>query len=198
MSPSRSAITVRQAAPAASSAPACSVAVSQRRLSFCANGRALRCAFDPPRRRSSSAWTSPNKAPSCASMAIVGCNTRLCWSPSSRRLVVSWIAKMCRPATNLAVRAAAVCTISAGVTRGLRRNRVIRISPARLPPSVRTRTLDCPTAASRSSKNSPLFPGGGRQTAPAPLSSPPSAIPNDLRDSEMASQRKPLHDVCIP
>src|ERR1700685_2743269 len=67
------------------------------------------------------------------------------------------MASTCRPATWAQVRARAVAIISSAVTLGLWRNRVIRISPARSPPSPRTLTPLPPCATSRSYKKAPLF-----------------------------------------
>ena len=68
--------------------------------------------------------------------------------------------------TSPAVRSRAVATISSGLTRTLRKNRVKRISPARSPPTRRTLMPDWPTLTSRASKQAPLFPGAGRRTVP--------------------------------
>ncbi|WP_041679135.1 hypothetical protein [Rhizobium etli] len=51
------------------------------------------------------------------------------------------------------------------IDRSMRKNRLKPISPARLPPSLRTRIPWPAVAIRRSSKNAPLFPGDGRQTA---------------------------------
>jgi hypothetical protein len=166
MSHSRSATAVTQAAPASTSLAASRVAASQRKLSFSSNGRLPRSFRLPPWRRRNSACTVPSSAPSRASTAIVACRFRPFWSPSSRSVVVSWIARMCRPRTSAAVRAAAVAIISSGVTRGLCKKRPNPTSPARSPPSGRMRAPAGPTAMSRARKSPPLFPGGARQTTP--------------------------------
>src|SRR5437870_13688595 len=67
------------------------------------------------------------------------------------------MASTCRPITWVQLRARAVDTISPSVTLGLCRNRAIRISPARLPPSCRTLTPLPPSATSRSYKKAPFF-----------------------------------------
>jgi len=54
---------------------------------------------------------------------------------SARMLVVSWIARTCRPAQATAVRNAAEATISPTSTAGFSKNRLSRISPARWPPA---------------------------------------------------------------
>ena len=89
-----------------------------------------------------------------------------------------------------AVRAAASAAISSTVTAGLRRKRVRRISPARLAPSRRTRTPRPPVSTRRACRNAPLFPGGGRQTAPAKAPSPDPPSSHD-RESDIASPLKP-------
>src|SRR5829696_3484982 len=98
-----------------------------------------------------------------------------------------------RPASRArtpAVRAAASAAISSTVTAGLRRKRVRRISPARLAPSRRTRTPRPPVSTRRACRNAPLFPGGGRQTAPAKAPSPDPPSRHD-RESDIASPLKP-------
>src|SRR3954464_10346015 len=80
--------------------------------------------------------------------------------------------------------------ISSTVTAGLRRKRVRRISPARLAPSRRTRTPRPPVSTRRACRNAPLFPGGGRQTAPAKAPSPDPPSSHD-RESDIASPLKP-------
>src|SRR3954467_175079 len=77
--------------------------------------------------------------------------------PSSRRLVVSWMVRGGRPPTRAAVRSAAWSIISATPTRGLRRKRVIRISPALLPPSARTLTPTRPPSSRRFRRKAPLY-----------------------------------------
>lgn len=172
MSPSRSATTVTQlapdSAPAARSAPS-----SQRRLSFSAKALSLRCAALPPVRTKKRASTSPTSAPSTASTAITGCNAMQRPLSSARTVVVSWIASTCRPAARPPVRPAAVSIISSTLTAGLRTNRVILISPARLPPSRRTLTPRLPTATSRACKTPP--PRSSRRSPNRP--NVPSLIP---------------------
>jgi hypothetical protein len=107
-----------------------------------------------PSRLSIAACTRPNRVPSSASAAIVGCRLRLHWMPSSRR-VVSWIARIWRPATKPLVWAVAVAIISSGVTASQRRNRPNRTSPERLLPSARTLTPDWPTSIKRASRSIP-------------------------------------------
>lgn len=87
------------------------------------------------------------------------------------------------------MRRAASATIISGVTASLRKNRVRRISPDRLPPSRRTRRLRPPVSTRRACKKAPLFPGGDRQTAPAHI--PPFIISqlNQQRESKRTSSR---------
>ena len=86
------------------------------------------------------------------------------------------------------MRAWAVATISLGVTRGLCRNR--RTSPARSPPSGRTRTPFLADRKKTVEKERPPFPSDGRQTAPACV--PFRFLRHSLtaRESETAPRRK--------
>src|SRR4051812_41536941 len=188
MSLSRSAITVTRAALAPTSAarPAPS---SQRRLSFSASGREPRADRRPASRARKQACISPRIAPSPSSTAKTACRKRPP-PPCEVTPVVSWIARTARPAQRAAVRAAASAAISSTVTDGLRRKRVRRISPARLAPSRRTRTPRPPVSTRRACRNAPLFPGGGRQTAPAKAPSPDPPSSHD-RESDIASPLKP-------
>jgi hypothetical protein len=72
---------------------------------------------------------------------------------------------MSRPAARAAVPSPAWHTISSTVTAALRRNRVNRISCDRRPASRRIQQHGRSTRAAW--KATPLFPGDGRQTAPA-------------------------------
>src|SRR5258708_29781380 len=81
------------------------------------------------------------------------------------------MASTCRPPTWPQVRARAADLIASSVTLGLCRNRVIRISPARLPPSRLTLTLPPPYPTRRPYKKAPLLPGVRPQNLPG---SPPS------------------------
>jgi hypothetical protein len=58
-----------------------------------------------------------------------------------------------------------------GMTRGLCEKRPNRTSPARSPPGARTRAPGEPNVRRRANKSAPLFPGGGRQTAPGSIAS---------------------------
>ena len=113
--------------------------------------------------------------------------------------MVSWIARIWRPLTSPAVRARAVATISSGLTRRLRKNRVKRISPARLPPTRRTLMPDWPTQTSRASKQAPLFPGAGHRTVPNCL---PSAAPRGslehhrFREWNAPQDKRAVFEMC--
>ena len=117
--------------------------------------------------------------------------------PSSRKLVVSWIARTSRPATRDAVPAAARSTIFSTVTLSWRRNGPIRTSPARLPPRRRTERPRGPCRTRRSCKNpydrstrrSPK--NAAAPTIPQPLL--PIPKPHQRKESEPPPKRKPAH-----
>jgi hypothetical protein len=199
MSPSRSDTTVTCRAPLARKPAAASAASSQRRLCLLSNPRDRRRPFRPPDRCRISACTKPSNAPLSASTAIVGCAQIDRFPPSSRKLVVSWTAKTCKPFARRAVAAPAVATISSTLTLSLRRKRVSRISPARSPPRVRTAIPRCPTSTSRRCKKAPLFPTGNRRSRlvqiPSLASTPRINQRKGISD-DLASQPKKAAKMC--
>ena len=85
-----------------------------------------------------------------------------------------------------AVRAKPVPIISSTVTAGVRKNRVISISPARRPPNRRTRTRWPPGDTSRASKSAPLFRSVNPQNTPM---TPASRHPFPTRDPAQTKPR---------
>jgi hypothetical protein len=109
-----------------------------------------------------------------------------------RRLVVSWIATTCRPATRVCVRAASPA-ISPTVTLGLRRNRVIGILPARPPPSERTAMPRRPTSTSRRCRTAPFF----RSAIPKPPQTVLHRVPPAANHLPPATQNR-NSDAILP
>src|SRR5256885_16737626 len=96
------------------------------------------------------------------------------------------MASTCRPLTRPQVRARAADVIALSVTLGLCRNRVIRISPARSPPSRLTLTPPPPYPTRRPYKKAPLLPGVRPQNLPGSAASPPLCA--NLAHRESASE----------
>ena len=154
MSPSRSATAVTRAAPASSRRALACMPSSQRRLCLSQGGAGFD-AFWPPDRSITCVATRPRTAPASASTAIVACPTTPVPPPLSRKFVVSCIASTCRPATRPAVPRAACSTTFSTVTFPFRRNRPMRTSPARVPPTLRTERPRGPRLTRRSCRNRP-------------------------------------------
>src|SRR6185437_4077703 len=185
----------------ASRSPARAVVSIQRCDSLFAVARERRCLTAPLSRFQILASARPSTAPLPASSARAACNSTppsapplptgqnplaRARRPPKTNSLVSWTTTISRPATRAAVPLTAWQTISSVVTEPLCRKRRNRISCARLPPSRRIQEPGrTPQAACRAA---PLFPGGGRQTAPAQIR--PSPIPPriDHRPTESSLQ----------
>src|SRR6185312_13925514 len=185
----------------ASRSPARAVVSIQRCDSLSAVARERRCLTAPLSRFQILASARPSTAPLPASSARAACNSTppsapplptgpnplaRARRPPKTNSLVSWTTTISRPATRAAVPLTAWQTISSVVTEPLCRKRRNRISCARLPPSRRIQEPGRTTKAACSA--APLFPGGGRQTAPAQIR--PSPIPPriDHRPTESSLQ----------
>src|SRR6185312_557408 len=185
----------------ASRSPARAVVSIQRCDSLSAVARERRCLTAPLSRFQILASARPSTAPLPASSARAACNSTppsapplptgpnplaRARRPPKTNSLASWTTTISRPATRAAVPLTAWQTISSVVTEPLCRKRRNRISCARLPPSRRIQEPGRTTKAACSA--APLFPGGGRQTAPAQIR--PSPIPPriDHRPTESSLQ----------
>ena len=196
MSPSRSATAVTRAAPAAAKRPLARRPSIQRWLSLSQRARPFAPLPRPPWRSMIRPSTRPSRAPCSASTAIVTWPTRLLPTPSSRKLVVSWIARTSSPATRDAVPDAACSTIFSTVTLSFRRNRPIRTSPARLPPSRRIEIPRGPCLTRRSCKN--RYDRSTRRSpknATAPTMLPPPLQSPDLHQTQRIT--KPSNRILV-
>ena len=193
MSPSRSATAVTRAAPASSRRALSCMPSSQRRLCL-SQGGACFDALPPPDRSITCAAARPRSAPASASTAIVAWPTTPVPPPLSRKLVVSCIASTCRPATRPAVPRAAFSTTFSTVTFPFRRNRPMRTSPARVPPTLHTEMPRGPRLTGRSCRNRPASSTRRSPKCEASLSMSDPPGSRQLRgtgESQDTDKRKP-------
>ena len=147
--------------------------------------------------------TSPRHPRVSASTASIACSnkprpTPLPISPKPRRRsavvrklnsLVSWIARICRPAQTAAACSPQPSIRCSTVTRGFARNRPKRTISRRRPPANRRRhTLLRPTM--RSSSSAPLFPDAGHQTGPAPSIPSPLLLDRPTPSKRITATRR--------